>query len=64
MGMAKNQAIALEDKPNYPRYTWVGNRISSSDMTRLYLLKKKTKKTITLIVSQAVREFLDKQDKK
>ena len=64
MGLSKNKLIEIEDlenKQNYPRYTWVGNRISKSDMEKLYSLKVKTKTPITLIVSQAVKEFLDRQ---
>ena len=63
---SKNKLIHTEDakeKPRYPRYSWVGNRISKSDMEKLYNLKVKTKTPITRIVSQAVKEFLDKQDK-
>jgi hypothetical protein len=63
---SKNKPNHIEDskeKPRYPRYSWVGNRISKSDMERLYNLKVKTKTPITRIVSQAVKEFLDKQDK-
>ena len=66
MGPSKNKSTYIEDakeKPRYPRYTWVGNRISESDMERLYRLKVKTKTPITRLVSQAVKEFLDKQDK-
>ena len=67
MGPSKNKLIHIEDakeKPRYPRYSWVGNRISESDMERLYKLKVKTKTPITRLVSQAVKEFLDKQDEK
>ena len=53
----------IKDKQSYPKYTWVGNRISKSDMSRLYNLIVKTGTPITLIVSQAVKEFLDRQDK-
>lgn len=53
----------LREKQRYPKYTWVGNRISASDMFRLYTLKVKTKTPITRIVSQAVKEFLDKHEK-
>ena len=66
MGAPKNKLIHIEDakeKLRYPRYPWVGNRISESDMERLYNLKVKTKTPITRIVSQAVKEFLDRQDK-
>jgi hypothetical protein len=66
MSPSKNKLIHVEDdreKPRYPRYAWVGNRISESDMEKLYNLKVKTKTPITRIVSQAVKEFLDKHDK-
>lgn len=66
MRPSKNKLIYTEDaeeKPRYPRYSWVGNRISKSDMERLYNLKVKTKTPITRLVSQAVKEFLDRQDK-
>lgn len=66
MGRPKNKPTSIEDtkeKSRYPRYTWVGNRISKSDMEKLYNLKVKTKTPITRIVSQAVKEFLDRQDK-
>ena len=64
MGFSKNKLIEiedLEDKRNYPRFTWVGNRISKADMEKLHSLKVKTKTPITLIVSQAVKEFLARQ---
>jgi len=67
MGPSKNKPTHIEDakeEPRYPHYSWVGNRISKSDMERLYKLKVKTKTPITRIVSQAVKEFLDKQDEK
>ena len=66
MSAPKNKLIHIEDAKGkrYPRYTWVGNRISKSDMERLYNLKVKTKTPITRIISQAVKEFLDKQDEK
>jgi hypothetical protein len=63
---SKNKLIHIEDaeeKPRYPRYSWVGNRISESDMEKLYNLKVKTKTPITRLVAQAIKEFLDKQDK-
>lgn len=49
-------------KNNYPKYTWVGNRISAEDMTRLYLLKQKTKKPITLLVADAVKAYIAKHE--
>lgn len=46
---------------NYRKYTWVGNRISEQDMTRLHGLKEIRKRPITLLVAEAVRQFLDKE---
>ena len=66
MGPSKNKPTYIEDakeKPRYPRYSWIGNRISESDMEKLYNLKVKTKTPITRLVSQAVKEFLDKHDR-
>ncbi|CAG1021095.1 hypothetical protein DOJK_00775 [Patescibacteria group bacterium] len=42
----------------YSRYAWVGNKITEGDMSRLYHLKKATKKHITTMVSEAVRLYL------
>jgi hypothetical protein len=47
--------------PNYKKYTWVGNRISDEDMAKLYQLKEKTKKPITLMVAEAVSLYLKKK---
>ena len=58
-----HQREDFEDmKRSYPKYAWVGNRISSTNMARLYRLKQKTKIPITRIVSQAVNEFLDRHE--
>lgn len=43
---------------SYPKYTWVGNRISKEDMARLYEMKKALKKPITQMVSDAVIIYL------
>jgi hypothetical protein len=62
--MAKGNLIGLEDAENskrYPKYTWVGNRISVADMAKLYHLKQRTKVPITRIVSQAIKEYLQRQ---
>jgi predicted DNA-binding protein len=44
------------------KYTWAANRISEKDMEKLYRLKKITGKPITLLVSEAVSEYLHKQE--
>jgi hypothetical protein len=62
MGISKKQVEDIDDAKRYQKYTWVGNRIPKSDMARLYRLKVRTKIPITLIVSQAIKEFLDKQE--
>ena len=49
---------------SYRSYTWVGNRISESDMAQLYRLKQIKRKSITCLVAEAVREFLDRQEDK
>jgi hypothetical protein len=51
------------DARRFPKYTWVGNRISVADMARLYRLKQIVKIPITRLVSQAVKEYLDRQEK-
>ena len=43
---------------NYVKYTWVGNKISRDDMAKLYFLKKDNKKPITLMVAEAVAEYV------
>jgi hypothetical protein len=45
---------------SYPKYTWVGNRISEEDMKRLYELKKANRKPITRMVVEAVKIYLDR----
>ena len=66
MGQSKNKMIQREDfedmKKHYPKYAWVGNRISSANMARLYHLKQKAKIPLTQLVSQAVNEFLDRHE--
>jgi hypothetical protein len=43
---------------SYPRYTWVGNKISEEDMAALYQRKKATKKSITAMVAEAVSKYV------
>jgi hypothetical protein len=43
---------------SYPRYSWVGNKISEEDMAALYQRKKATKKPITAMVAEAVSKYL------
>ncbi len=43
---------------NYIKYGWVGNRITREDMAKLYFLKKDNKKPITLMVAEAVAEYI------
>ncbi len=44
----------------YRKYSWVGNRIEDNDMERLYNIKEKTKKPITEMVAEAIKEYLAK----
>ena len=43
---------------SYPRYPWIGNRISAEDMGKLYRLKQANKKPITKMVAEAVTQYL------
>ncbi len=45
------------------RYNWVGNKIDPEDMTKLHNLSKQCKKPITLLVKEAVVEYLAKGEK-
>lgn len=47
----------------YPRYTWVGNRISSEDMEAMYHIRRLTGKTITLQVAEAVQQYVQANGK-
>lgn len=46
---------------SYTRFNWAANRISKEDMASLYLLKQTTGKPITILVAEAVREYLLKK---
>jgi hypothetical protein len=48
---------------SYPRYTWVGNKISEEDMAALYQRKKATKKPITAMVAEAVSKYVKEVEK-
>lgn len=45
----------------YPRYTWVGNRISPDAMSKMYRIRKTTGKPITRQVEEAVILYLKNQ---
>ena len=47
----------------YPKYTWVGSRITVEDMTELYRMKNSEHVPITQLVAQAVREFIRKRQR-
>ena len=49
---------------SYPRYAWIGNRISEEDMATLYRLKQQARKPITVIVAEAVSQYLSTELKK
>ena len=44
---------------SYTRYAWVGNRISSEDMAKLYAMKKAAKRPITVLVAEAIKIYLE-----
>ncbi len=45
----------------YRKYTWIGNKIDDADMKKLYQIKQKTKKPITILIREAVKEYLEKK---
>ncbi len=42
----------------FVRYAWAANRIECEDMERLYQLKQKARKPITVLVAEAVKLYL------
>jgi len=40
------------------RYNWVGNRIAQTDMASLYAMKQSTRRPITVLVAEAVSEYI------
>ncbi len=40
------------------RYNWVGNRILAEDMASLYKMKQSTRRPITVLVAEAVSEYI------
>jgi hypothetical protein len=42
----------------YPKYTWVGNKLSKEQMSALYKIKQQDKKPITIQVAEAVSLYL------
>jgi len=47
----------------YPKYTWIGSKISEEDMSKLYNLKQKNKKPITAMVAEAIKVYIEKKEK-
>ena len=63
--MAENaRARKNSSLQSHRSYSWVGNRISESDMAQLYRLKQIKRKPITCLVAEAVRQFLDRYENK
>ncbi len=48
----------------FVRYAWVANRIEVEDMERLYHLKQKVRKPITVLVAEAVKLYLKETEKR
>lgn len=42
----------------YRKYSWIGSKISDDDMEKLHSIKEKTKKPITKMVAEAIKEYL------
>lgn len=45
----------------YRKYTWIGNRVEPEDMAKLHHISKSTKKPITILVRDAIAEYLEKE---
>jgi len=43
---------------SYPKYAWVGNKITDSDMAVLYRMKNETRRPITELVAEAVSQYV------
>lgn len=43
---------------SYPRYSWVGNKITEEDMAALYKRKQATRKPITAMIAEAVSKYV------
>ncbi len=48
----------------FVRYAWVANRIEVEDMEKLYYLKQKVRKPITVLVAEAVKLYLNEIEKR
>ncbi len=48
----------------FVRYAWVANRIEVEDMEKLYYLKQKVRKPITVLVAEAVKLYLKETEKR
>jgi hypothetical protein len=46
------------------RYNWVGNRILAEDMASLYAMKQSTRRPITVLVAEAVSEYIKARGRK
>jgi len=46
------------------RYNWVGNRIAETDMASLYAMKQSTRRPITVLVAEAVSEYIKARGRK
>jgi hypothetical protein len=40
------------------RYNWVGNLIAQTDLANLYAMKQSTRRPITVLVAEAVSEYI------
>jgi hypothetical protein len=46
----------------YTKYNWVGNRISETDMAQLYKMKQNKRRPITVLVAEAVSNYIKAQE--
>ncbi len=49
---------------NYPKYSGIGDRITDQQMSQMVKLREQTKKPLTIIVREAVDEYLKRRTKK
>lgn len=45
----------------YPKYSWIGNRLRDDQMEKMVKIREKTKKPLTIIVREALDEYLKKR---
>ena len=47
----------------YPKYSWIGNRITDDQMSKMVSMREQTGKPLTIIVREALENYLKEEDK-